>query len=277
MASTDGLRVVLTPIAGKTKGKTREYLTPEFRMQCAPLDSFAVTHGHNHVRGTNYQGAETLRRTQRRLVSLPLRTLVVEYASWVVEDRWDLEDMLQAFKAVSQEGWPFRLMAYHPYNARPEIDRPMVLEQVVLTEQANEPDARYLDLQFTEKDDSDVGRATNRRSGAARVWPYTIELRKNGSFAVAGHPSGWFQQPRSTPLTLESIARYAYGAPSLARWLGDAQSPKLHDWGVATPLVQHARFKKGGKIVVPEPPAIRTDRGGSVKRQPPVKPIRILG
>lgn len=266
MARGDGLRVQLSAIDGLTGGKTKGLLTPQFRFQCPPLDSFSHDHGHNHIRSTNYQGRETSRRSKRKLITVPLRTLVVEYASWAVEQRWDVEDMLEAFEVIAEEGYPFRLLATHKYNGRAEVDITAVMDPLTITEQAGEQDARYLDMTFTEKDDVEVSRASNRRSGVVKDYPYTITLRKDGTY-TASSPAF---KTKGEPLTLEVVARYAYGAASLAGFVGSSQRPPLTDWGTRTAIVRHSRFKNGGKLTVPRPPDVRTDHGGSVPRRPPV-------
>jgi hypothetical protein len=271
MARGDGLRVQMAAIEGVTQGRTRDLLTPHFRFQCPPLDSFTHDHGHSFQRTTNYQGRESIRRGGRRLVSVPIRTIVVEYASWVTEKRWDLEDMVEAFEKISEEGWSFRLLATHKYGGRAEIDMVAVLESCNVTENANEPDARYLDLQFTQSDDPGVTRKANRRSGSAKPYPFTITLRKDGTWTT-DKPKTHFKPPGGD-LTLAAIAQGAWGMPSQALYLGSVQNPPIKDWGPNTKLINHARFKKGGKIVVPEPP-LRTEHGAVVPR--PQLPSTIL-
>lgn len=268
MARGPGLRVQLSPIKGVTQGRAAKLLKPQFRMQCAPLDQFQQTRGHNHVRGANYQGRETIHRSGRKLADIPLRTLIVEYAPWVTEQRWDLYGMRDVFIEISEEGWPFRLLATHKYGGgQPEFDGAVVLESVVITENAGEQDARYLDFQFTEYDDGKVTRSTNRRAGPAKDWPFTITLRKDGSY-VASTPKSF--KTRGEPLTLAVIAKYAYGQPSMAYFVGQSQRPKITDWGAHDPLINYSRFKgKGGKLTVEQQPNVAVHPGvANVGRTP---------
>lgn len=259
----DGLRVQMQAIEGVTKGRTATLLSPYFRFQCPPLDSFQHDHGHAFNRSSNYQGVERIRRGGRRLVSIPMRTIIVEYAQFVTEQNWDVPAMTDLFELISEEGYAFRLLATHKYGDKAEVDVTAVLESCTVTEQAGEIDARYLDLQFTEQTDSGVTRKTNRRPGPATGFPYTITLRKDGSYAVLDNAKALFKT-NGEALTLAVIARYAYGAPSLAGFVGQAQSPKITDWGPNSRLIDHPRFKgKGGKLSVPRKPT-RTERGAQV-------------
>lgn len=276
MARGDGIRMQMAAIPGITLGKTADLLSAPFRFQCPPLDSFQHSHGHNFTRSTNYQGRETIRRGGKKLISIPVRTIIVEYATFAVEQRWDLEAMRDALITISEEGYPFRLLCTHQYGDTAEIDTFAVCEALNVTEQAGEVDARYLDLTFTEYDDNTVTRASNRRSGSGpnKTYPFTITLRKDGTYTVAGKPKGFFPT-HGEALTFEIIAKYAYGAPSLAYFVAGSQSPKITDWGMRTALIKHARFKKGGKILVPAPPDIHTDKGGSVPRKAPTPKLTI--
>jgi hypothetical protein len=275
MARGDGLRVQMSAVEGVTKGRTRDLLSPYFRFQCPPLDQFQHDHGHSFNRSTNYQGVEHIRRGGRKLVSVPIRTIVVEYASFVTEQRWDLESMVDTFELISEEGWPFRLLATHKYGGKAEIDMTAVLESATIVEQAGEQDARYVDLQFTQSNDPGVTRRTNRRGGSARPFPFTVSIRKDGQWSVSSSKAH-FKAPKSADLTLALIAEYAWGMPSAAAYLGSVQSPPIKDWGPTTKLINHPRFKgKGGKITVPDKPT-RTERGGIVAR-PSLPSLSALG
>jgi hypothetical protein len=248
MAQREGLRVQLSPIRGLTKGKTLKLLRPYFRFQCPPLDTFERQHGHNFVRSNNYRGREYIRRGGKRLASIPFRTLIVEYANFVVEERWDLEHMRDTMAVIAEEGYTFRLLATHHYGERAEIDTHAVMESVTITE--NEPDARYLDFTFTEWDDARIDTRTNRRPGG-KHFPFTITLRRNGTY-FASHGATF--KTHKEPLTWNVIAKYAYGSTRYATYLAHSQKPPMKNWGLHTPLIQSHRYKHGGKILVPEPP-----------------------
>jgi hypothetical protein len=249
----EGLRLRITRIKGVTKGRSSKILRKPWRFQCPPLDQFQRDYGHNFTRENNYLGREYVIRSGRKLRSIPLRTLVVEYGNYVVERRWDIDDMVDDLIVLSEEGYPFRLLATHQYGTgkdAAEYDGPVVLESVSVTEQAGEQDARYLDLQFTEYDDPEVRRRKHGKDrGGGKDFPFTITLRKDGSFTESSKDF----KLKAEVLTFGKIAREAYGKASLAPYLMQSQKPPVKDWGPSTPIIKHPRFKNGGKIRVPAP------------------------
>lgn len=248
-----GLRIRLARIKGISKGPA---LAAPYYFQCPPLDSFQHDHGFDHSRYTTIEG-EFSRRGGRRLIAANFRTIVVEWGAFVTEFGFDVQDLANSLVDISEEGYPFDLLAWHNYNKLPELHMPATLDSVSVVEQAGEVDARYLDLAFTEWRDPVVRRKSlgKPRTPARKEFPFTVQLKKDGSWTwpttAPGRSLSLKDLAANKALTLERIARWAYGKPSYAKYVAKANNIK--DWGYDTALIKHSRFKKnGGKIKVPE-------------------------
>lgn len=254
----DGLRIQLSAIAGVTTGDSAKVLANPYRFQCPPLDGFGYTVGKSYARYTNYKGQEFGNPAGKTLTPITFRTVIVEWGSFVIERDYDVQAHVKKLERLAQDDTVFRFLATHQYNDEPEFDMDAVMESVTITEQAGEPDARYVDLTITEWVDPVTSKNGRKRRAGGRKYPFTIDLHKDGSYDVE---RGASFNTHQKPLTFALISTYAYGKPSLASHVAANQKPPVKDFGNHTDLLKYPRFKNGHKIVVPKPP--RTD--GSVK------------
>lgn len=251
----DGMRLRLSAIPGLTRGDAADALLFPYFFQCPPLDEFARPRGFSFGRRTNYLGEEYIERGGRQLRQLTFNTLAVEWGSFTVQKAWNVPWLVGVLERISDSGYPVHLLATLPFEDDPIEDMEVVLESFTPTKKQGENDAEYLQLTFTEYNDP-----VTRRRGLSKhksKYPFTIQLHKNGTYSVVGDPAqgGKAQifNTKDEPLTLQVIAKYAYGKPSLARQVGLTQNPAIKDWGVSTPLIKHPRFKHGGKLIVFDP------------------------
>lgn len=242
-----GLRLRLEKVPGLTLGASRRILRTPYYFQCPPMDSFAIPTGRTHNRRTNYKGNEFSARGGIPLKSITFRTLVVEWGAFVIENNYDLDQLIGDLERLAQNGWPFRLLATHSYDREAELDLIAVLESVSREEVAGETDTRYLDLTFAEYDAAEV----KRKGRGGKEWPKTVTVKKNGK---AIYPKGMGRAP-DTDITFARLARDAYGRPAIGKYIALAQKPPIRSFGMHTAIIKHPRFrKKGGKIVIPKPP-----------------------
>lgn len=281
----EGLRVQLSKIKGLTTGDAAKVLRRPYRFQCPPMDQFSIPLSTTYSSYTNYKGTQYLGRGTDDLIVLTYRTVVVEYGQFVVEAHWDpdrpdritgdlVTELVNRLKRLRKAKVPFRLLATHAYGERAEIDIQAVLEGIVITEQAGEQDARYLDLTFHQWRDPVVSERSRTR-GTAREWPKYLELSKDKrTWSLTGIvlPGSVGLNIDANDWTFAMLAKYAYGKPSLASHIAAAQSPSIHiraagapggsGWGAHSPIMQHIRYRKGGKIKIPAPPpAIKLPTG----------------
>ena len=260
MTRGQGLRIRMRRVPGMTPKGT---LKVPYYFQCPPMDEFSVAYGHQHGKYTTIDG-EYSRRGGRNLITTSFRTLIVEYGGFVVEHDYDVGKLVDRLQILCHKGYPFDLLCTHAYNQEPELHMDAVLETVTVVENANELDARYLDLAFCEYRDPVVKRrrikgdrdskAKGRRPGR-KSYPIWFQLKKDGTFTAKG-----VKVPRGKPLTLELMATLCYGKASYAKYI--AQANKLSGYGRKDHLIKHPRFKaKGGKLVVHEPPIATTALG----------------
>lgn len=263
----EGLRVQLSRIRGVTKGDAAKVLKTPYRFQCAPLDSFSIPRSRSFNRYTNYRGKEYLSRSGEQLQVITFRTIAVEWGNFVIERYFDVEEIVERLARIHAAGWPFDLLATHRYNRKPELHVRAVLESFTTSEQAGEQDARYIDLNFTEWDDPVVSVRGRGRVGTAHTWPKWLTLDRGG-FAWGAEgitvPSSVARNLDAKEWTFATLAKYAYGKPSLADHIAAAQTPPIKirgagapggsGWGAHSPIMQHKLYRKGGKIKVPPPP-----------------------
>ncbi len=240
-----GLRIQLKKIPGVTRGDAAKVLKTPYRFQCPPLENFAFTKGFSHSRYTTYDGTEYTTPAGRTLTTTTFRTLCVEYGGYVVEHDFDVPELVGDLERLVSAGYPVNFLATHQYNKEPELEMDAILESVVVTEEAGEMDARYLDLVITEWRQTTTKRRKLRPSGSTR---FVLQLEKDGSYGYT-YPTD-LNIP--IPVTLQGIAKAVYGRPSAAQKIAAAQKPPLTKWGSTAPLIKHKRYaKKGGRILVP--------------------------
>lgn len=270
----DGLRVKLTKVPGLTRGDAATVLSTPYFFQCPPLDSYDRPGAFSWNRRTTYKGVEYLERGGRQLKTRTFRTIAVEWASFVVEKDFDVPWLVEALERIRDSGWPFHLLSTFQYGKEGDVldDMDMVLESFTPGHQAGENDAVYMDLTFVEYPDPIVSSLGKTKRRGEKPFPYTIELRRDGTYHVVGDKKqGTSQQVFDTKdeeLTLQVIAQYAYGEPTMWPVIARAQKPPITKWGSTTPLIRHPRFKKGGKILVPKPPEQWAIMGGVLGSHP---------
>lgn len=252
---TPGLRVRIDGIPGVTRGDAAKALRAPYLFQCPPTEQLDIARTFSFNRRTTHKGKTRVVRGGPQPISFQMSTLAIEpgCAGFAVTDEHDVDEIVRRLERIHDAGWPFHLHVAHPYNRIAEISMHAVLEGVTKTIKAGEDDARYLSMQFSEWERDSVAVRTGKRP-----FPYSITLRKDGTYFVADDPErGTPRQIFNTkdePLTLRVIAKYAYGKPSFAQHVAKAQSPPLKNWGSNEHLIKHPRFKKrGGKIFVPDP------------------------
>jgi hypothetical protein len=246
----EGLRIRLDPIPGLTKGDALKVL-PYF-FQCPPLESLAIARQRNHGSWQNYKGDEFLTRGGMALQGFTFRTIAVEWGTYVLEYHFDVQGLVNDLERLVVAGYPFKLTASHKYNDRPELRRTMVLESAVATENAGEPDARYIDLSFRQSRIPTSERRAKQRRGSRLNLPMTVEVKANGDIMIPG--KGLLEDA-----TLADVAKKVYGKPSWARHIMEAQKPRWV-WAAHMRIIESPRYKKskGGKLIIPLPPASET-------------------
>lgn len=263
----DGLRVRLKSVHGVTQGDALKVLKDPYYFQCAPLDEFGVPTTHAHLPFSNYKGDQFLQRAGKELKVITFRTLVVEWGRFATMQNWDLPNLVRDLQRLVDAGWPFDLLAIHPHNQQPEVHVKAVLTSLTSTEVAGEEDARYLDVTFNEwrpQAVSSKGLSHTRSSKSKHSLPFTLKIFKDGKYKIVDRhsKSGYATLDlHGETLTFASLAKYAYGSTSLAKHLALAQKPPIRDWGMHTALHNHPRFKKGGKLLVPDL-QLRAVKGG---------------
>jgi hypothetical protein len=230
---------------------SRRMLRRPYYFQNPPLEEFSHGHGHESTTYMTIGRGEFSQRLGRRLITVSFRTLIVEWSRFAIRQTWDVEALTDELIEISEKGYPFRLVATHSYSNRPELDIEAIMTDCTPSEVAGEIDTRYFDLSFREWRDPVVDRATKKKRSGGKHFPFTITLRKDGTYTVVGEKPGYFNT-KDEELTFAVIAKYAYGAPSRASVVARANG--MTQWGLHTPLTQSRKYKDGGKIVVPAPP-----------------------
>lgn len=248
----DGLRLQISKIPGVTTGDSAKVLSAPYRFQCPPMDNFGYTRGKNYVRYTNYKGTEYGNPAGKLLVPMTFRTVLVEWGNFVIERDFDVMAHVKRLGRLAEDDSVFRFLATHQYNEAPDLDIGAVLESITITENAGEPDARYLDLTISQWRGPVTSRKGSKKRAGGRKYPFTITLHKDGSYDAE---KGASFNTHQKPLTFALISTFAYGKPSLASHIAASQNPPVKDFGNHTDLLKYSRFKNGHKITVPKPPA----------------------
>lgn len=269
--SGDGLLVRMARIPGLTDP---DLLTIPYHFQCPPLEEFAVQHAFSFSDYDTVNSGQFSRRGGRQLRQVTFDSLAVDFeASWQAQPRsgaslseqFDMDEYGDRLRRISDSGTPFRLLVTHQFSVRasgavvePELDMEATLRTLTVTERAGEPDTRYFNVSFVEWRDPVVSRRK------ASKWPVTITF----NYKKGQNPTDWATQATQhngrrvslvgirKPLTLERLARHFYAKPSLGRHIGQANG--MSDYGTRDAIVKHRRFRKGGKLKVPAPPAVQT-------------------
>jgi hypothetical protein len=244
----DGLRIKLSAIPGVTRGDAKKVLKNPYYFQCPPLDELQRQWAFTFSSYTNYKGEEFLQRGGKQLTPITFRTVAVEWGRFTVEWDFDVDRLEKDLNRIVDAGWPVQMLMTHQYGKEAEFDAPIVIESFTSSENAGEQDARYFDLACRRWNDP----ITNRRGGAGREYPVTINLVEGGQWFETGSAKNkWGGNGK---LTFSMIAQHYYGKPSLASYIHASQRPTMGRWGMHDDLFATRRRK----IVVPEPP--KTDQ-----------------
>lgn len=227
-----GMRIRLSYIHGVTHKKLRKDLP--FYFQAPPLDSFAPSYAHAHGDYDTIEGVQYSRRGSKQLATVSFSTVnVIENHPWVIHHaHWRWGPVTRMFKEIVDRGYPLRLVTWDRGQRTPELDMPVTLRSFVPTEKANEPDARYYDLDFVQWRDSASSRR-KRNGGGHHDWPVKHKLIHKD--------------------TLRNLARHYYHRSHGARQIG-VHNPGLKNWGRDKKIVEHHRYKPGDTIIIPNPP-----------------------
>jgi hypothetical protein len=247
--SRPGLHIQLRKI--NDVAGSRSMLKRPYYFQTPPLEEFSHEHGHERTTYMTIGRGEFSKRIGRRLITCQFRTVIVEWGRFVVRPDYRVEKLTDELIEIAEKGYPFRMLATNSYADRPELDIEAVLLSCTPTETAGESDARYFDLSFQEWRDASVGTHSNKKRPGGKNFPFTVTLRRNGTWDWHSHYS-YAKPKKGAQLTFELIARMAYGSPSRARIIAERNG--MRKWGLHTPIIKSAKYKKGGKIVVPAPP-----------------------
>ena len=266
MADGEGLRVQLQAIKGITD---KGLLKRPFFFQCPPLEEFSIEYAHSHTDYETVSAGQFSRRGGLLLRQTSFDTLFVDQGSFTVTPGGDevdakIEVLIDELVEVVESGSPFLLTVAHQFpplffenwdltEAGPELQMPATMRTLRVSEKAGEGDARYASMSFTEYRDPVVGRnlAGKRRGGGTEL-PLTGSIVSGGFFTYADGTQ--LKQvkggPRSAgPVALVTLSKKFYGTPNLARHIGGENG--LGSWGVETPINQHPKYKKGGKLKIP--------------------------
>lgn len=226
-----GMRVVLSPIAGTTaKGTFHRNQVPT-RLQCPPTEPFTITRGHDSQEYETISDGTFSVPASAKLDIVQFKTLFVEDDfPWMLERDYDIGGVRLLLERISDGGTPFLLSCAHYGRKMTEYHGPVTLTDYIHTE--NEPFTYYADLTFKQYRDPQVSDKKAGRPHAGRHWPVHHRLTSSD--------------------TLYGLARKYYGKPSLARLIAKANHIRSTDF--KEPIVKlGGRWKKGSMITVPRP------------------------
>ncbi len=159
------------------------WLAVPFRFQCPPMDSLSRSTAHQWasytVTGGKKGPSERTRSEGKRLKTMTLKTVVLNWEpDWQVWSPDELEPQLAAaeLEALCDAGVKFRLRvknaSLYDYD---DVNMLAVLTQVEVTEEAGEPDARYLQLSFQEWAPTQV--EVNAKKKQLGPWTHELTLK----------------------------------------------------------------------------------------------------
>lgn len=243
----EGMKVEIRSIPGLS----REDIIPDegLLFQCPPLDEFAQDHAHSH---TDYEtiNNQHSHKGVPQLSTVQFDTLVVDQGSFTIDpDPLTIEEYTDILKLICLAGDPFLLTAAHQLPpagfvnwslslAGPELQMPATLRSLRIAERSGEPDARYLNVAFSEYRDPFVKTALLGRRPGGKKFPTTAYLYWDGHATDA---DGRLLTSVSKPLTLALLARYFYHDTAAARPI--ARANDISGWGVEDPLINYRTFR----------------------------------
>jgi hypothetical protein len=163
-------------------------------LQCPPLESFSTGYAFSHADYDTVRAGQHSRPAGKQLRTVQFQTLLVDFSpSWAVwlpsragTPQPDPLTTRNALVKLLESGSPFRFRAINPGywgDGRADLEMMATLRTLSVEERAGEPDARYLDLAFTEYRVPELGRkakgsARHAGGGRARDLPYKHPVKK---------------------------------------------------------------------------------------------------
>jgi hypothetical protein len=233
----EGQHVSLTAEPDMTQ---RPWLAVPFRFVVPPIDAWRRTVAHVWSPLTVFNeedtGQERIRSAGPQLRTVSFRTMFLDYLpSWAVFTGGALEPILavRELEQLCLRGIIFRLKIRNRglFN-HDDVNMLAVLESCEVSEQASEPETRYLDLSFHEFEPTELER---KQQAGAGPWTHTIR---------AGD-------------TLYSLARTYYRQQSLWPLIASGTS-KLEGWAPSRDLVEWSALHKKMRLKVPAKPSAGT-------------------
>lgn len=282
-----GMRVILAPIKGLTSRKIMlggDGKPRSFRFQCPPTESFTRSLAYAHADYETIREGMHSRPQGKQLEVIRFQTLIVDwdaqFAVWpnttkfdrdfgsgpsVTRDEfWNLLNMTEQLEEIMDSGTPVRLYAGQPMlweggggESGWDVNMPVTLRSIGIEERAGEPDARYLDVEFTEYRSLKLNRrrlgkkakptrATAKRPAVVEIYPDSraFEVGTEKRIATSGKA------------TLAFLAKHYFGDPSAAKYIYKA-NPALTNTTVPFtqplgPICNRYFFGRSFKLRIPQ-------------------------
>lgn len=252
----EGLRVTLYRFNATKKG----VLHKAFNFQCAPLEEFAWTQGGNHSEFETLARGQFSRRGGRALLTFDIRTLIVDYqpkwTSWhqARPNNPNPQEGAKLMRQLVNIGTPFYFYARSAYWGGADLRLPVTLRSVQSSERAGEPDARYLDLSFSEWREQELDRKGRGKKRHRHALPTTVEITDDGRAREVAHDDD--EQAKSVyqagdKVTLQDLALNYYGDPTY--WRAICRENGISDFPPTRGLQQLTkRGKRVRKLRIPD-------------------------
>jgi hypothetical protein len=129
-------------------------LAKPFLFQVPPLDSFQVQSSYSYVDYDTVRLGQFSRASGSQLTTVEFNTLLLDYSTsyGVRPDYWagDPLEVADELNLILDLGTPVRLVCINADVGTTELNMPATLRGLSVEQRAGEPDARYVNVQFTE-------------------------------------------------------------------------------------------------------------------------------
>jgi hypothetical protein len=296
----------------RSKYTAKRLLSQQFRFQAAPLEEYSITYGHEHADYMTLRAGQFSRPSGKLLRTISFNTLFVDeryvwprhpgtrepdqrnprtdreysgYRTWLTFDhkRYRLPMAYkEQLERIMDSGTPFWLTVANPRmwgnkGKHPDLKMLATLRTFTATERAGEPDARYMDLAFTEYEvpglkrkaqgnggsgggghSIDEGRPpslaghkpSKERPQAHRVMVSSSSTDGEPAYVVDLTHTKYFGSP--SKVTLGDLAQEYYASRSEARKIAQANGL---DWPHSRPLVLYVDERNNGRNLTLRIPA----------------------
>lgn len=245
-----------------------------FYFQVGPLEEVRFGLTADHAEYTVLARKQLSRPSAKQLMTVQFRAIFLDYvpawASFSHENFPDsgASDFVTRLRGQLRQMGPIHVCMGTPeYTGRWELDMPMTLRSIEATENAGEPDARYVDVQLTEFDEAELdvrAKGRRRKHGDQTV---IVTVYANGvvrPYVRAGSnpfPQDEPQHPGHGVPTLARIAQQVYGTSIL--WSRIAKANGITGWTANRNLIEYVKKVRGRDLVKLKCPTVKASTGGS--------------